>query len=108
PRAEEGDLEAVGLIEPAGDVPPFDAEFRMRAVIARKLEFVARCDSRIRDLAAECGGGKAQSGQGEKERSSSKPRKSGSDPEFHQSSRTARTGPMPMASLPERMAVRIA
>ncbi len=49
-RAEEGQLEApsgcvvvrVHALKPAGDVPPLDAEFGMRAVIARKDQR-ARC-----------------------------------------------------------------
>src|SRR5437764_8810838 len=90
PRAEEGDLEAERAIQPAGDVPPFGAELRMRAVIARENERAWR-DARVVDLfrAREQG----------KKAESEKPAP------LHQSSRTARTGPMPIASRPETIAV---
>ena len=43
-RAEEGDLEpdrpAIGGIKPAGEIPPFGAIGRMRAMIAREAEFL--------------------------------------------------------------------
>ena len=91
PRAEEGDLEADPAVEPAGDVPPFDAEIGMRAVIAWKRQPVPGNDARIVHFRGP--GGERQSGEAEK---SAPP---------HQSSRTARTGPMPIASLPDTMAV---
>src|SRR3989442_3079147 len=82
-RAEEGDLEAHRPVEPAGDVPPLGAVVGMRAVIARELQAMVRNDAGIR----------RQREQLEK------------IPSFHQSSRTARTGPIPIASLPETIAV---
>src|SRR5437879_7761648 len=86
PRAEEGDLEAHRPVEPAGDVPPLGAVLGMRAVIARELQAMVRNDLGIR----------RQREQLEEV------------PSSHQSSRTARTGPIPIASFPERIAVKTA
>src|SRR5207302_4462448 len=91
PRAEEGDLEAHRPAEPAGDIPPLGAVVRMRAVIARKNKLRPRRDQRIAQLRRPRD--ERQAHQADKGAPS------------HQSSRTARTGPIPIASLPEAIAV---
>src|SRR6266513_5980465 len=91
PRTEESDLEAHRPVEPAGDIPPLGAVLRMRAVIAGKNKTRPRRDHRIAQLRRP--GDERQAQQADK----------GAPP--HQSSRTARTGPIPIASLPETIAV---
>src|SRR3954469_14875953 len=82
PRAEEGDLEAERSFQPAGDVPPLGAEVGMRAVVAREDE---RPRPHLRILNFRSARHDRHECAGEK----------GAAP--HQSSRTARTGPMPIA-----------
>src|SRR5262249_62408342 len=83
-------LEAEWSIQPAGEVPPLGPKGRMRAVVAREHER-ARGDGRIVHLRRPGAERKQSAGQ--------------EAAAFHQSSRTARTGPIPMASRPETMAV---
>src|SRR6266850_390173 len=90
PRAEERDLKPERSVQPARDVPPLGAEFGMRAVVAREFER-ARLYDRVLNLLGA---------RGERQE-----RAHEEQPPPHQSSRTARTGPIPMASRPERMAV---
>src|SRR4051812_42452539 len=89
-RAKERELEAERSIQPAGEVPPFGAKCGVRTVIAREDES-ARRDGRVLHLRRP--GAYRQQGAGKE------------PAPLHQSSRTARTGPMPMASRPETMAV---
>src|SRR6188508_2211812 len=85
---EEGNLKPQGFsklgLQPAGDVPPLLAIVGMRSVVGREIEDFPRRDQRKGDA------------RGEKV------------PAPHQSSLTARTGSMPMASLPAHQAVRTA
>jgi hypothetical protein len=48
--AEEGDLEAQLVLQPAGHIPPLDAKFRVRAMVAWKREPAAWSDLRVVDL----------------------------------------------------------
>src|SRR5258708_26164051 len=91
PRAKEGDLESLGTIQPSGDVPPLAAEFGMRAMVARKFE-----RSWTNDRVLHLPGPRKRREKRQCEKRTSL---------HYQSSRTARTGPMPIASLPETMAV---
>src|SRR5690348_16175389 len=91
--AEEGHLKTHRVVEPTGDVPPLGAELRMRAVVAREGESPPRSHLRINDVCRPCAPNER------------KYRQKQEIPAPHQSSRTARTGPMPIASRPESTAV---
>src|SRR5258708_8783603 len=91
PRAKEGDLESLRTVQPAGDVPPLAAEFGMRAMVAREFE-----RSWTNDRVLHLPGPRKRRKKRQCEKRTSL---------HYQSSRTARTGPMPIASLPERTAV---
>jgi putative ABC transport system permease protein len=93
PRAEERDLEAEAVLEPAGDVPPLDAKLGMRAVIARKDEPRVGRHIRIAHAGRPSGGGQEREPH------------EGAAAHGYQSSRTARTGAMPVASRPASSAV---
>src|SRR5215211_390607 len=100
PRAEEGDLEpdrpAVGAIKPASEIPPFCAIGRMRAMIARKAEFLAWHHDGIGGLRTRRGRGPSE---GDREQGKHKPRL------HHQSSLTARTASRETARRPATVAV---
>src|SRR6266508_473535 len=97
PVAKKSDLHAellaAGRLEPAGDVPPFAAELRMAAVVARELQRHALAHRRIFTLPMDQDGA-----QGERER----------EREPHQSSFTARTASPLIACRPLAIAVNVA
>src|SRR5206468_12422323 len=97
PVAEKSDLHAelpaARRLEPSGDVPPFAAELRMAAVVARELQRCALAHRRIIALPVDEDGT-----QGE--------RQGGHEP--HQSSFTARTASPLIAGRPLAIAVNVA
>src|SRR2546427_1301725 len=97
PVAKKSDLHAelpaARRLEPAGDVPPFAAELRMAAVVARELQRCALAHRRILTLPAGEDGAQGER-QGEREP--------------HQSSFTARTASPLIACRPLAIAVNVA
>ena len=98
--AEEGDLEAEILAilgpQPAGDVPPFGAERRVRAVI--RGESAARCPAARPDRGGRRGGGRGDADRGD-------PAEQGPRSPHHQSSRTDCTALVAVARRPASIAV---
>src|SRR6266571_8231240 len=97
PVAKKSDLHAefpaARRLEPAGDVPPFAAELRMAAVVARELQHCALAHRRILTLRVDEDG---ERGEHQRER------------EPHQSSFTARAASPLIACRPLAIAVNVA
>ncbi len=93
PHAEERHLEterrAALVLQPAGDVPPLDAEVGMRAVVLRELQVGTGQDRRV----AHFGTRRGTHAQHEQQPDQQGPR-------HHQSSFTARTTSSPIAWRP--------